>query len=94
MAWEEEKPKVTLIKVVCAWCGTDMGTKDGKGQEGVSHGICSDCYDKVSVHKPTKEEIEQIINFDYEQIVEDKRIADNMRDVWANQNAGSCDWRG
>ena len=28
---------------VCAWCGKDMGTKDGKGIEGDSHDICGDC---------------------------------------------------
>ncbi len=31
------------IKVVCAWCQTDMGTKDGDGTTGVSHGICAAC---------------------------------------------------
>lgn len=35
--WQSE------IKVVCAWCGADMGTKDGKGTWGVSHGICKKC---------------------------------------------------
>lgn len=28
--------KETKLKVVCAWCGADMGEKDGQGQEGVS----------------------------------------------------------
>lgn len=34
---------VTVIKIVCAWCGKDMGTKDGKGVEGITHGICPEC---------------------------------------------------
>lgn len=33
----------TTLKIVCAWCGKDMGEKDGEGVEGVSHGICEDC---------------------------------------------------
>ncbi len=27
-------------KVVCAWCGADMGTTEA---EGTSHGICKSC---------------------------------------------------
>ena len=33
----------TTLQVVCAWCGKNLGTKDGKGQTGVSHGICRKC---------------------------------------------------
>jgi hypothetical protein len=29
------------MAVCCAWCGLDMGSKDG--QEGISHGICRAC---------------------------------------------------
>ena len=35
------------MKVVCAWCDKDMGEKDGKGVEGISHGICEECLEKV-----------------------------------------------
>jgi hypothetical protein len=31
------------MTVTCAWCGRYLGTKDGHGVEGVSHGICEDC---------------------------------------------------
>ena len=31
------------MNVVCAWCGKDMGEKNGKGVEGVSHGLCQEC---------------------------------------------------
>lgn len=31
------------LTVKCAWCGDDMGVKDGKGVEGISHGICRKC---------------------------------------------------
>ena len=33
----------TVLKIVCAWCGKDMGSKDGEGQEGITHSICPDC---------------------------------------------------
>ncbi len=36
-----------MIKVICAWCGKDMGEKDGEGVEGVSHGICPACLTEV-----------------------------------------------
>ncbi len=35
------------IDVVCAWCLKQMGTVDGKGQTGISHGICEDCSKEV-----------------------------------------------
>ncbi len=38
--------KQTVMKVVCAWCGADMGTKNGKGQTGTTHSICPECVDK------------------------------------------------
>jgi putative DNA primase/helicase len=34
---------MTTIKVVCCYCGADLGEKDGQGVEGISHGICDDC---------------------------------------------------
>ena len=37
------------MKVVCAWCGEDMGTKDG---EGVSHSICDTCYGTIQAELP------------------------------------------
>ena len=40
------------ITVTCAWCGKHLGTKDGKGQSGISHGICATCRDKML--KPSK----------------------------------------
>jgi len=33
----------SLLKIVCAWCGKDMGEKDGQGVEGTSHSICPNC---------------------------------------------------
>jgi hypothetical protein len=30
----------TVLKVTCAWCLKDLGTKDGQGVTGTSHGIC------------------------------------------------------
>ena len=37
------------MKIVCAWCGKDIGKKDGKGKEGVTHGLCQECFDKMKV---------------------------------------------
>jgi len=36
----------TELTVVCAWCGKHLGVKDGKGESGVSHGICPECSTK------------------------------------------------
>jgi hypothetical protein len=35
--------KHTVLKIVCAWCGKDMGVRDGKGVEGITHSICPEC---------------------------------------------------
>lgn len=34
----------TVLKIVCMYCRTTMGKKDGKGVEGVSHSICRKCW--------------------------------------------------
>lgn len=36
----------TELKVVCAWCGKDMGNKPSQGVTGTSHGMCQECYNK------------------------------------------------
>jgi hypothetical protein len=38
---------MTELRIVCCWCGKDMGTKDGKGQTGTTHSICNDCFKEV-----------------------------------------------
>ena len=41
------------MKVICAWCLKDMGTKEclntslAEGEETVSHGLCPECKVKV-----------------------------------------------
>ena len=35
------------MRIVCAWCGKDMGEKNGKGEEEVTHGICEECLAKI-----------------------------------------------
>ena len=42
------------MKVVCAWCGKDMGEKDGKGQKGISHGLCNECLYKMELKAENK----------------------------------------
>ncbi|MBM4433087.1 MAG: hypothetical protein FJ025_03725 [Chloroflexi bacterium] len=37
------KSQSRKIKIICAWCGKDMGEKEGWGIEGVSHGMCNEC---------------------------------------------------
>jgi len=48
------KKKKTIMKVVCAWCGKDLGYKDDKGQTGTSHGICKECKEGLSAKKTKK----------------------------------------
>lgn len=45
----------TEMKVVCAWCGADLGTNDGLGQTGTSHGICKACAKKLEPKAPALE---------------------------------------
>ena len=35
------------MKIVCAWCGKEMGWKEGEGVNGVSHSICDECYEDL-----------------------------------------------
>ena len=43
------------MKIVCAWCGGEIGEKDGGGVAGVSHSICRRCSDKFALAVETKE---------------------------------------
>lgn len=36
----------TVIYTVCMCCNMFLGTKDGKGIYGTSHGICPECFKK------------------------------------------------
>ena len=35
------------MRIVCAWCGKDMGEKKGNGEEKITHGICQECLAKL-----------------------------------------------
>lgn len=37
---------MTTLIIKCAWCKKPLGTKDGQGVSGISHGICKDCEKK------------------------------------------------
>ena len=39
--------EVMTMTVRCAWCSKDLGTKEGR--EGISHGICQECYQVMMV---------------------------------------------
>ena len=38
---------MNVIKIRCAWCGKDMGERDGEGVNGLSHSICDECYEDL-----------------------------------------------
>jgi CRISPR/Cas system-associated protein Cas10 (large subunit of type III CRISPR-Cas system) len=40
---------MTTLKITCAWCGKDCGTKDGQGVEGETSTICTECAKKMEV---------------------------------------------
>ncbi len=44
------------IKIVCAYCGKDLGEKEGGS--GTSHGICSECFksEMDKIKKPQNKE--------------------------------------
>ena len=37
------------MNIVCAWCGKSIGNKDGEGINGVSHGVCETCYERLTL---------------------------------------------
>lgn len=43
-------PKVTWIRVECAWCGRFMRWVNGHGKTGTSHGICPKCASEQTVY--------------------------------------------
>ena len=36
-----------LVMLVCAWCGRELGLKEGYTHAGVSHGVCPDCAQRL-----------------------------------------------
>ena len=36
----------TILYVKCYVCNIPLGTKDGRGVYGVSHGLCRNCFEK------------------------------------------------
>jgi DNA-directed RNA polymerase subunit RPC12/RpoP len=39
------------MKIVCAWCGKEMGERDGEGVEGITHSVCSECSAKIEAQE-------------------------------------------
>lgn len=37
------------VKIICAWCGKDLGEKEGDSELPVSHGICNECVQIVTM---------------------------------------------
>jgi hypothetical protein len=40
------------VIVVCAWCNSILGEKDGRGLTGITSGICDECFAKISTEPP------------------------------------------
>lgn len=36
------------MTIECAWCGCIVGQKDGLGLNGITSGICGDCFATIS----------------------------------------------
>jgi len=36
------------MKRVCAWCGKDMGEREPLEDKSITHGMCEDCYKKMT----------------------------------------------
>ena len=45
---EELNYRKSTMKIMCAYCGKTMGSKDGEGLTGISHSICNVCYEKLA----------------------------------------------
>lgn len=48
------------MQIICSNCKKDMGEKDGKGVEGVSHSLCKECVIELYGNEFTEEEIKEI----------------------------------
>ena len=42
------------MKIVCAWCGKDMGENEARGVEGVTNRICKECLAKLMTKVESK----------------------------------------
>ena len=40
---------MSTLTIICAWCGTALGSKDGNGAAGETSGICEAC---LATHFP------------------------------------------
>ncbi len=38
---------MTILRIVCSYCKTEMGYKDGEGVSGDSHSICEKCWKEL-----------------------------------------------
>ena len=39
--------EIREMKIICAWCGKEIGEKDGEGVEGISHSMCEECFGQL-----------------------------------------------
>ena len=53
---ESSARELNAIITICMCCKKHLGTKDGKGQYGISHGLCEEC------EKEMMQDLEEIRN--------------------------------
>jgi len=67
----------TVITVQCAWCGKPLGEKDGQGVSGVSDGMCSECYNRLTedmeLAEATRSRWNEMADFGYADAAADMR---------------------
>lgn len=44
------------MRIVCAWCGKDIGEKkcEGEEEEEVTHGLCEKCFARLEAERKRK----------------------------------------
>lgn len=67
------------MKMICAWCGKDLGEKDGRGVEGISHCVCEGCLHKF------QEEVELRIKADAGNLQDCQDTAKHLRNKRLNK---------
>ena len=49
--------KKTILTIICMYCKTKMGKKDGQGAEGNTHSICKKCWADLFPSIPYPKEV-------------------------------------
>ena len=57
--YKEVENRTKVMKIICAYCLKTIGIKDGKGIEGITHGVCEECL--IKLEDEIKEERNHIV---------------------------------